>query len=257
MAAAGRPTAGAGPGRAGAGRRVSVPGDQCPSAGTAADRPGNGRLRGAGHRRGRTACPAAVHRSAGTARDRSLGHPDCVARRRLDPVVRRTAPGATARAVPVAARRLGNPNHRATVRTAGAPAAVRRPGVHRGVHRWDVRRMASEPRTSVPPEPDLPIGVRTRDGRDDRVPIPRARTSGDPDGPRLDPATVCPFSPAGPGVSSACRPGGRRRQPRPASTSRRQRWPSLVSSTAMPCARSSFRSRSEAAQSRAARAVTR
>jgi hypothetical protein len=54
-----------------------------------------------------------------------------------------------------------------------------------------------------------------------------------------------------------CRPWTHRPQPRPASTSRRQRWPSRVSSTAIPRLMSSSRSRSEAAQSFCARAANR
>lgn len=65
-------------------------------------------------------------------------------------------------------------------------------------------------------------------------------------------------SAGGRAASSAARGRrARRDQPCPASTSRRQRWPSRVSSTAMPRAANSSRSRSDAAQSRAVRAATR
>ena len=176
---------------------------------------------------------------------------------------RRTIGRASVRAPIAAAARTVGGRHR------GRGAVGRGPGgPRRSRRRGPARRAASRPRSGSSRDRPTPAdrGRAVRIGRGATGLRPRTAAARSPRparsgaGPALrtgaGPSASRPSPPrrsARPGRSSSRRSG----QPRPASTLRRQRWPSRVSSTATPRAASSSRSRSDAAQSRAARAAAR
>ena len=193
---------------------------------------GRGRHHRAGHRH---ACPRLRHRHRHHRRSRirAAGHPDPIDR--------------TRRTIPV----QRGPIRRDSRRCPGHPGSRRRthPGIRRPGHRGRADRRTHPRRDPGARRPDHP---RTRGPRRRRR---RRRASLRPSRARHRAGRNRRRAASNhPGVAVDRR---RRRvdQPRAVSSWRRQRWPSRVSSTAIPRSASSSRRRSDATQSRLVRAV--
>ena len=213
------------------------------------DRPGSPR---GGRRRGVAAAGRRADRPAG--RGAPGGRPRVPGARRR--AADRHGAGAALRGAAMARGRAG-------VTAAGRPVAptaeahpADRPAVDRRARRAAASRgAATGGGWDAPDRSPARIGVRAP------APARAARRPRDPGARRVAAATTA--APADPGQRDLDRaghrrgggPAGRVVQAFTASSARRHRWPSRVSSTRMPWAASSSRSRSEAAKSRASRAA--